>query len=48
MKKENLKHLVLVIIAVIFIGIGYVNYDYEPTVEVASTGTNQIDESTLR
>ena len=46
MKKENLKHIILVIVAVAFIGIGYLNYDYEPTVEVAATG-NQIDESTL-
>ena len=47
MKKENIKHIILVIVAVTLIGVGYLNYDYEPTVEVASI-ENQIDESTLR
>ena len=47
MKKENLKHLILVIVAVCLIGIGYLNYDYEPTIEVAAMD-NQIDETTLR
>ncbi len=47
MKKENIKHIILVIVAVVLIGIGYLNYDYEPTIEVASV-ENQIDESTLR
>lgn len=46
MKKENLKHIILVIVAVCLIGIGYLNYDYDQTVEVASVD-NQIDESTL-
>lgn len=47
MKKENIKHIILVIVAVALIGIGYLNYDYEPTIEVASM-ENQIDENTLR
>lgn len=46
MKKENFKHIFLVMSAVIFIGIGYINYDYEPTLEVASLA-NQVDENTL-
>lgn len=46
MKKENLKHIILIIIAVVFIGIGYLNYDYDSTIEVASL-ENQVDESTL-
>ena len=46
MKKENFKHIVLAITAVILIGVGYLNYDYEPTLEVASLG-NQVDENTL-
>lgn len=46
MKKENFKHIVLVMVAVILIGVGYLNYDYEPTLEVASV-ENQVDESTL-
>ena len=46
MKKENFKHIVLVMTAVILIGIGYINYDYEPTLEVASLA-NQVDENTL-
>ncbi len=46
MKKENMKHIILVIVAVTLIGIGYLNYDYEPTIEVASI-QNQIDENTL-
>ncbi len=47
MKKENLKHIVLIVTAICLIGIGYLNYDYEPTVEVASL-ENQVDETTLR
>lgn len=47
MKKENMKHIILVIVAVALIGIGYLNYDYEPTIEVASI-ENQVDENTLR
>lgn len=46
MKKENFKHIVLVMTAVILIGVGYLNYDYEPTLEVASIA-NQVDENTL-
>lgn len=46
MKKENFKHIVLVMTAVILIGVGYLNYDYEPTLEVASTN-NEAYESTL-
>lgn len=46
MKKENMKHMILVLVAVALIGIGYLNYDYEPTIEVASVN-NQMDESTL-
>lgn len=46
MKKENLKHIILIVMAVVFIGIGYLNYDYNPTIEVASL-ENQVDESTL-
>lgn len=46
MKKEKLKHMILIIIAVVMIGIGYLNYDYEAAIEVAST-ENQIDESTI-
>jgi len=38
MKKEKLKHIVLVVIAISLIGIGYLNYDYDKTIEVASTG----------
>lgn len=38
MKKEKLKHSILIIMAVALIGIGYLNYDYEPTLEVASMG----------
>lgn len=47
MKKENLKHLILLIVAVVLIGIGYLNYDYDSTLEVAVVD-NKIDESTLR
>lgn len=47
MKKENLKHMVLLVVAVVLIGIGYLNYDYSPSIEVASID-NQIDENTLR
>lgn len=46
MIKEKLKHIVLIVVAVVFIGIGYLNYDYEPTVEVAAEG-NLVDEATL-
>jgi len=45
MKKEKLKHIVLTVVAVAFIGIGYLNYDYDSTIEVASTNT-QIDSNT--
>lgn len=44
MKKEKLKHIILVIVAVSLIGIGYLNYDYDSTIEVASVD-NQIDEN---
>ena len=47
MKKENLKHIVLIVTAICLIGIGYLNYDYEPTVEVASL-ENQVDETTFK
>ena len=47
MKKEKIKHIVLILMAVCLIGIGYLNYDYDSTLEVASL-ENQIDESTLR
>lgn len=46
MKKEKIKHIVLVVLAVGLIGVGYMNYDYDPTIEVASI-ENQVDESTL-
>lgn len=46
MRKENLKHIILIVMAVVLIGIGYLNYDYNPTIEVASL-ENQVDESTL-
>ena len=47
MKKEKIKHVALVILAVCLIGIGYMNYDYNSTIEVASVD-NTVDESTLR
>lgn len=47
MKREKIKHLILIVIAVTFIGIGYLNYDYDESMEVASLD-NQLDESTLR
>lgn len=47
MKKEKMKHMILVIVAVCLIGIGYLNYDYDSTIEVASV-ENQTDENTLR
>ena len=47
MKRENVKHMILIIVAVVLIGIGYLNYDYDSTIEVASID-NQTDESTLR
>lgn len=46
MKKEKMKHIILGVIAVTLIGVGYLNYDFEPTLEVASI-QNQVDESTL-
>ena len=36
MKKEKLKHMILIVIAITLIGVGYLNYDYENTLEVAS------------
>lgn len=51
MKKEKMKHMILIIVAVCLIGIGYLNYDYDSTIEVASVenqANNQVDESTLR
>ena len=45
MKKEKIKHIALVIVAVCLIGIGYMNYD--STIEVASMD-NSVDEATLR
>ena len=47
MKKEKIKHMILVIVAIALIGIGYLNYDYDQTVEVAAIN-NQIDENTIR
>ena len=47
MKKEKIKHMALIILAVCLIGIGYMNYDYNSTLEVASID-NAVDESTLR
>ena len=47
MKKEKIKHITLVIVAVCLIGIGYMNYDYDSTIEVASVD-NTVDETTLR
>ena len=47
MKKEKIKHIALVIVAVFLIGIGYMNYDYNSTIEVASMD-NSVDESTIR
>ena len=46
MMKENWKHVILVGVAVCLIGIGYLNYDYEPTLEVALV-ENQVEESSL-
>ncbi len=46
MKKEKIKHSILIIMAVALIGIGYLNYDYEPTLEVASMG-NITNEASL-
>ena len=47
MKKEKIKHVALVLIAVCLIGIGYMNYDYNSTIEVSSMD-NSVDETTLR
>lgn len=47
MLKEKAKHLILIIIAVCLIGIGYLNYDYPDTMEVASVDNQVEDESTL-
>ena len=46
MKKEKIKHMTLLIIAILLIGIGYLNYDYNSSVEVAAID-NQINEETL-
>lgn len=46
LKKEKLKHLVLIGVAVCLIGIGYLNYDYDSTLEVASMN-DQADESSI-
>lgn len=46
MKKEKIKHIVLILMAVCLIGIGYLNYDYEPTIEVATT-QNATNEASL-
>lgn len=46
MNKEKVKHITLIIIAVALIGIGYLNYDYDTSLEVASVD-NIIDESTI-
>lgn len=46
MKKEKLKHMILIVIAITLIGIGYLNYDYENTLEVASID-NAVDESNI-
>lgn len=46
MKKEKIKHIVLILMAVCLIGIGYLNYDYEPTIEVATT-ENATNEASL-
>lgn len=46
MKKEKMKHIVLILMAVCLIGIGYLNYDYEPTIEVASM-ENATNEASL-
>lgn len=47
MRKEKWKHGILIVVAVCLIGIGYLNYDYEQAVEVASL--NQVtNESSLR
>lgn len=46
MRKEKMKHIVLVLIAVCLIGIGYLNYDYQPTIEVATT-ENMTNDVTL-
>ena len=46
MKKEKIKHIVLILMAVCLIGFGYLNYDYEPTIEVATT-QNATNEASL-
>lgn len=46
MNKEKIKHIILIVIAVSLIGVGYLNYDYDASIEVASTN-NIIDESTI-
>ena len=46
MKKEKLKHMILITVAVCLIGIGYLNYDYDSTLEVAAMH-NQTDENTI-
>lgn len=47
MKKEKLKHLVLMVVAVCLIGIGYLNYDYDTSMEVALVD-NKPEDSSLR
>lgn len=37
MEKEKIKNTILIIFSVILIGIGYVNYNYKDTIEVAAT-----------
>lgn len=40
MKKEKIKHIALVSISIMLICVGYMNYSYEPTLEVASLEKN--------
>lgn len=47
MKKEKFKHIFLSILAVFLIGIGYLNYNYNETVEVATIENETQDESHL-
>jgi len=47
MLKERMKHVVLIILAVTLIGVGYLNYDYGNTLEVALVDNDATDEANL-
>ncbi len=47
MLKERMKHVVLIILAVTLIGVGYLNYDYGNTLEVALVDNDSTDEANL-